>query len=675
MCDKKNNVLFTNTACVVLSPDFKLTDKSHVLLKVSRKNNMYSVDLKNIVPQGGLTCLFAKATSDESNLWHKRLEHVNFKTINKLIKENLVRGKTKVETVPDKDYILLPLWTQDPPFSSSLKDSLGAGFKPSGEEEKKDAEDLGNEYSKVPSIEKPRVNQEKDANVNSTNNINTISPTDNAAGIEDNVVDENIVYGCVDDPNIPDLEEINRFSNAEDDDLGTDMNNLDTYFQVSLVPTTRIHKDHPFNQVIGDLQSATQTRQMTKNLEEYGFFSTTLKQRTSHKDLQNFLFACFLSQEEPKKEVYVCQPPGFEDPDFPDRVYKVEKMDVKSAFLYVEIKEEVYICQPPSFEDPDFPNRVYKIEKALYGLLQVPRACDYAGESLDRKSTIECCQFLGCRLILWQCKNQTVVANSTTEAEYVAALSCCSEVLWIQNQLLDHGYNFMHTKIYINNESTICMVKNPVFHSKTKHIEIRHHFIRDSNENKLIQMIKIHTDKNVADLLTKAFDKKSVNEEEQLQALVDRKKNKVFNLENTKTAQAQEIDSLKKRVKKLERRHKSKNLGLKRLYKGRFDDQEMFDTWVLDDEEVVVEKAVADKEVSAIEEVNVASIVTYVTTTTTTSTTTSTISMVEITLAKALIEIKTSRPKAKGIVIKEPSKTPTPTPIVSSQQPSKVQDK
>nr|GEW22445.1 hypothetical protein [Tanacetum cinerariifolium] len=79
------------------------------------------------------------------------------------------------------------------------------------------------------------------------------------------------------------------------------MNNLDTYFQVSLVPTTRIHKDHPFNQVIGDLQLATQTRQMTKNLEEYGFFSTTLKQRTSHKDLQNFLFACFLSQEEPKK--------------------------------------------------------------------------------------------------------------------------------------------------------------------------------------------------------------------------------------------------------------------------------------------------------------------------------------------------------------------------------------
>ncbi|GKD28142.1 hypothetical protein Tco_1234356, partial [Tanacetum coccineum] len=109
-------------------------------------------------------------------------------------------------------------------------------------------------------------------------------------------------------------------------------------------------------------------------------------------------------------------------------------------------------------------------------------------------------------LISWQCKKQTVVANSTTEAEYIAASNCCGQVLWIQNQLLDYGYNFMQNKIHIDNESTICIVKNPVFHLKTKHIEIRHHFIRDSNEKKLIQMIKIHTDQNVADLLTKASD-------------------------------------------------------------------------------------------------------------------------------------------------------------------------
>ncbi|GKC36747.1 putative ribonuclease H-like domain-containing protein, partial [Tanacetum coccineum] len=102
--------------------------------------------------------------------------------------------------------------------------------------------------------------------------------------------------------------------------------------------------------------------------------------------------------------------------------------------------------------------------------------------------------------------SQTIVSYFYTEAEYVVAASCCGQVLWIQNQMLDYGFNFMNTKIYIDNESTICIVKNPVYHSKTKHIAIRHHFIRYAYEKKLIQVLKIHTDDNVADLLTNAFD-------------------------------------------------------------------------------------------------------------------------------------------------------------------------
>nr|GEW02125.1 hypothetical protein [Tanacetum cinerariifolium] len=203
---------------------------------------------------------------------------------------------------------------------------------------------------------------------------------------------------------------------------------------------------------------------------------------------------------------------------------------------------------------------------------------------------------------------------------------------------------------------------------------------------------------------------------------------RVFDLETTKTSQAQEITSLKKRVKRLEKKRRSRTHGLKRLYKvglservesfaneahldegdafkqGRIsyidanqniylvnahrdkdifgvNDQDntlMFDADKdLQGEEVVVEKAVGDKDVSNVEEVNVASITTLVSvaTTTTTAATTPTISMDDITLAKALTEIKTSRPKAKGIVMKEPSETPTPTLIVSSQQSLKVHDK
>ncbi|GJU51385.1 hypothetical protein Tco_1220940 [Tanacetum coccineum] len=214
---------------------------------------------------------------------------------------NCSAGKARMKTVPDKDYILLPFLTQDPLLSTSLEDSPDAGFKPLGEEKKKDAEDPENKDSEVPSAEESRVNQEKYPNANSTNNINIVSPTVNAASIEDHASDKNIILGCDDDPNMPNLEEIVYSDDDESVGAEADMTNLDTHIPVSPIPTTRLHKDHPLEQIIRDLQSATQTRRMTKSLEEYGFVGTTLKLRTSHKDLQNCLFVYFLSQEEPKR--------------------------------------------------------------------------------------------------------------------------------------------------------------------------------------------------------------------------------------------------------------------------------------------------------------------------------------------------------------------------------------
>nr|GEZ65651.1 ribonuclease H-like domain-containing protein [Tanacetum cinerariifolium] len=92
MCDKKNKVLFTDTDCLVLSPDFKLTDENQILLKIPRQHTMYSFNLKNIDLFRDLAFLFAKASMDESNKWHRRLGHVNFKNLNKLVKGNLVRS-------------------------------------------------------------------------------------------------------------------------------------------------------------------------------------------------------------------------------------------------------------------------------------------------------------------------------------------------------------------------------------------------------------------------------------------------------------------------------------------------------------------------------------------------------------------------------------------------------
>ncbi|GJV82713.1 putative ribonuclease H-like domain-containing protein, partial [Tanacetum coccineum] len=193
----------------------------------------------------------------------------------------------------------------------------------------------------------------------------------------------------------------------------------------------------------------------------------------------------------------------------------ITPMETKMALTKDEEADEVDVT--PKTSHLNVVKRIFKYLKGKPNLgLWYPRESsfdleafsdsDYAGANLDRKSTTGGCQFLGSRLISWQCKKQTIVATSTTEAEYVAAASCCGQVLWIQNQMLDYGFNFMNTKIHIDNESTICIVKNHVYHSKTKHIEIRHHFIRDSYEKKLIRVEKIHTDFNVADLLTKAFD-------------------------------------------------------------------------------------------------------------------------------------------------------------------------
>ncbi|GJY93262.1 putative ribonuclease H-like domain-containing protein [Tanacetum coccineum] len=351
-------------------------------------------------------------------------------------------GQARKETEPVKDYILLPLWTADPPYSQDPKSSHDDGSKPSSDDGKKVNED--------PRKDSECNDQEKEDNVNSTNNVNAASTNEvNAVGGKTSI---ELPF----DPNMPALEDVSIFDfsrDDEDDGAEADMNNLDTTIQVSPIPTTRIHKDHPLDQVIGDLQSATQTRKMSKNLKEHGFVST-IQQRTNHKDLQNCLFACFLSQEEPKKVIHALKDPSWIEAmqeellqfklqevwtlvDLPngkraigtkwvfrnkkdergivirnkarlvaqgytqeegidyDEVFApvarieairlflayasfkdfvVYQMDVKSAFLYGKIKEEVYVCQPPGFEDPDFPDRVYKVEKALYGLHQAPRA-------------------------------------------------------------------------------------------------------------------------------------------------------------------------------------------------------------------------------------------------------------------------------------------------------------
>nr|GEW47998.1 hypothetical protein [Tanacetum cinerariifolium] len=218
------------------------------------------------------------------------------------------------------------------------------------------------------------------------------------------------------------------------------------------------------------------------------------------------------------------------------KYFVVYQMDVKSDFLYGKIEEEVYAYQPHSFEDPNFPDKVYKVDKALYRLHQAPRACEekYVVNILKKidftivktastpmepnKALVKDAEAEDVDVHLYRSMIGSLMYLTTSRPDITFVVCACARfqvtpktshlhvVLWIQNQMLNYEFNLMNTKIYIDNESTICVVKNPVFYSKTKHIEIRHHFIRDSYEKKFIQVIKIHTDHNVADILTKAFD-------------------------------------------------------------------------------------------------------------------------------------------------------------------------
>ncbi|KAJ9561698.1 hypothetical protein OSB04_006858 [Centaurea solstitialis] len=137
---------------------------------------------------------------------------------------------------------------------------------------------------------------------------------------------------------------------------------------------------------------------------------------------------------------------------------------------------------------------------------------DFAGCKIDRKSTTGGCQLLGDKLVSLTSKKQNSVSTSTAEAEYVAAGSCCAQVLWIRNQLLDYGFQLSKIPIYCDNTSAIAIANNPVLHSKTKHIEIRYHFIRDHVMNGDVDLHFVPTEYQLADLFTKPLDEKRFNQ-------------------------------------------------------------------------------------------------------------------------------------------------------------------
>ncbi|GKB09814.1 retrovirus-related pol polyprotein from transposon TNT 1-94 [Tanacetum coccineum] len=294
-----------------------------------------------------------------------------------------------VDAVPTQQYILLPLLYDS---SQSSKDAV--------------ADDAGKKTNEEPANEAELDNllvQQKEGYANSTNRDSTVSPSVSTTRQNFTNADDLPI-----DPLIPDLEDTGIFSGAYDDeDVGAeaDLNKLEMTMNVSPIPITRIHKDHPKDQIIGDINSATQTRRMTKISKEHAMVSyIKKKRRTNHKYYQNCLFAYFILQIEPKKVIQALTDPIWIEAMQAELLqFKLQKVwtlvdlpkgkrAIRTNWVYRNNKYERGIVVRNKARL--FPDKVYKVEKALYGLHQAPKAwyetlSTYLLENGYRRGTID----------------------------------------------------------------------------------------------------------------------------------------------------------------------------------------------------------------------------------------------------------------------------------------------
>nr|GEY12874.1 hypothetical protein [Tanacetum cinerariifolium] len=334
----------TGKGSIKAGKDFKLVEDKHVLLKTPRQQNMYTIDLKNVVPHKNLTCLIAKASVDESMLWHRRLGHLKFKTMNKLVRSNLdnglpsksfendhscvaclkgkqhkasfvvtgtsstnISGTKEDEAVKEKEsplrFIALPNWFHEAQMVTSKESA-----------KKDDTIPDNNAPQKV----QKEVNGDKEVSKSMETGFPIISTPDPTDSLSIPLVTSSIPR-IISNGRSSFLEPLSlgnamSFKNRLEDffrdtskavslnDVVADLSNMETAIQFSLTPSLMIHKDHPKSQIISPVDTPIQTRQKTKNVDVQSFIAI-IHQKTNPYLLHYCLFSCFLSQEEPKKIV------------------------------------------------------------------------------------------------------------------------------------------------------------------------------------------------------------------------------------------------------------------------------------------------------------------------------------------------------------------------------------
>nr|GEY63381.1 putative ribonuclease H-like domain-containing protein [Tanacetum cinerariifolium] len=370
-------VFFSQTLkCIILSFDFKLPDENHVLLRVPRENNMYNVDLKNIVPSGDLTCLFAKATLDKSNLWHRRLGHINFKTMNKLVKGNVVRELPS--KVFENNHTCVACKEGKQHKASCIQENFDTGKAGKGNVQQYVLLPLWSSGSKDPQ------------NIDADATFEVNEPESEPEFCYWWKIFICGFFSIPDDPNMPELEDITYSDDEADVGAEDDFSNLEPSITVSPIPTSRVHKDHPVTQIIGDLSSAPQIRKEPKRvhqaLKDPSWIEAMQEELLQFKMQKVWVLVdlpkgkraidskwVFRNKKDKRgivvrnKARLVAQGHTQEESINYEEVFSsasrikairlflayasfmgfmVYQMDVKSAFLYGTIEEEVYVYQP-----------------------------------------------------------------------------------------------------------------------------------------------------------------------------------------------------------------------------------------------------------------------------------------------------------------------------------------
>nr|GEU92842.1 retrotransposon protein, putative, unclassified [Tanacetum cinerariifolium] len=496
-CDADLEVAFRKSTCYIRDL------KGYDLLTGSHGTDFYSITLQDTTSPNPI-CLMAKATSSQAWLWHRRLSHLNFDTINLLSKNDIVVGLPKLKFVKDhlcSSYRIVTTSNElDLLFSSMFDELLNGSFQVVSKSSAATTVDVPNQHHPLEQvIGNPSLSVRTRCQLESDGEMCmfalTVSQTE-PKNIKEAMADSSWIASM--------QEELHQFDRLDE---GVD-------FEESFAPVARLEA----------------VRLFIAYAAHKSFTVYQIDVKTA------FLYGPL------KEEVYVNQLDGFVDPYHPDKVYCLKKAlyGLKQApkvwgdILLVKIYVDDIIFGSTNLKlSKQFEKLMHsKCEMSMMGELkfflgiqinQSPRGIfinqakydqeilikhdsDHAGCLDSRKSTSGGIQFLGGdKLVSWSSKKQDCTSMSSAEAEYVSLSTCCAQVLWMRTQLTDYGFHFDKIPMYCDSKAAIAISCNPVQHSRTKHIDVRYHFIKEKVKKGIVELFFVGTKYQLADLFTKAL--------------------------------------------------------------------------------------------------------------------------------------------------------------------------